>query len=109
MSTAFCWLGAMAWPVAMLGWGEMLVIGLVALLVFGKRLPEVARSLGKGVVEFKKGLRGIENEVDDAVAAPNARRPSAPKELPNAVVDKPPIEPAKVSEKAPAVGGEAEG
>ncbi|NJM35705.1 MAG: DUF4861 family protein [Rhodomicrobium sp.] len=32
--------------------------------VFGKRLPEVARSLGKGIVEFKKGVRGIEDEVN---------------------------------------------
>jgi len=33
------------------------------LLLFGKRLPEVGRSLGKGIVEFKKGLAGIEEEV----------------------------------------------
>jgi sec-independent protein translocase protein TatA len=45
---------------------EMLVVGAIALLLFGKRLPEVARSLGKGIVEFKKGVRGIEDEVDDA-------------------------------------------
>ena len=45
-----------------LGVPEMIVIGIVALLLFGKRLPEVARSLGKGVVEFKKGLRGIDDE-----------------------------------------------
>ncbi|MHC4392100.1 MAG: Sec-independent protein translocase subunit TatA/TatB, partial [Planctomycetota bacterium] len=36
------------------GW-ELAVLGVIALLVFGKRLPEVARSLGKGVSEFKKG------------------------------------------------------
>src|SRR5215470_12573203 len=49
-------------------WGispmEMLVVGAIALLIFGKRLPEVARSLGKGIVEFKKGVKGIEDEVD---------------------------------------------
>lgn len=43
---------------------EMIIVGIIALLLFGKRLPEVARSLGKGVVEFKKGLRGIEEDVD---------------------------------------------
>ena len=48
------------------GW-EMIVVGIIALLLFGKRLPEVARSLGKGVVEFKKGLRGIEEDVDSNV------------------------------------------
>lgn len=45
---------------------ELIIIGGIALLLFGKRLPEVARSLGKGIVEFKKGVRGIEDEVDQA-------------------------------------------
>lgn len=48
------------------GFAELLIIGIIALLLFGKRLPEVARSLGKGIVEFKKGVRGIEDEVDSA-------------------------------------------
>ena len=43
---------------------ELAIIGAIALLLFGKRLPEVARSLGKGIVEFKKGVRGIEDDVD---------------------------------------------
>jgi sec-independent protein translocase protein TatA len=43
---------------------ELVVIMVIALLLFGKRLPEVARSLGKGVVEFKKGLKGVEEDVD---------------------------------------------
>jgi sec-independent protein translocase protein TatA len=43
---------------------EMLIIMAVGLLLFGKRLPEVGRSLGKGIVEFKKGLKGIEDEID---------------------------------------------
>jgi sec-independent protein translocase protein TatA len=49
-----------------LGPQEMLIVGVVAVLLFGKRLPEVGRSLGKGIVEFKKGIRGIEDEVDTA-------------------------------------------
>jgi sec-independent protein translocase protein TatA len=50
---------------------ELMVIMVIALLLFGKRLPEVARSLGKGVVEFKKGLKGIEDDVDhDSYQAP---------------------------------------
>ncbi len=47
------------------GW-EWLVILIVALLIFGKRLPDVMRSLGKGIVEFKKGVSGIEEDVDKA-------------------------------------------
>ena len=37
---------------------EWIVIGLVALLLFGKRLPGVARSLGQALHEFKAGLAG---------------------------------------------------
>jgi len=39
---------------------ELLIVGIIALLLFGNRLPEVARSLGKGMLEFKKGLKDIE-------------------------------------------------
>jgi sec-independent protein translocase protein TatA len=49
-----------------MGYGEMLLVGFIALLLFGKKLPEVARSLGKGVTEFKKGIQGIEDEIRDA-------------------------------------------
>ncbi len=52
---------------AMLGWQELLVIGVVAVLIFGRRLPEVGRSLGQGLVEFKKGLHGVKDQVKDAV------------------------------------------
>lgn len=45
------------------GW-EWVLILLVALLLFGKRLPEVGRSVGKAIVEFKKGVKGIEEEID---------------------------------------------
>ena len=45
---------------------ELVVIALVVLLLFGKRLPGVMGSLGKGIVEFKKGVRGIEDEVEKA-------------------------------------------
>ena len=47
-----------------LGMMEMIVVMGVAVLLFGKRLPEVGRSLGKGIIEFKKGLRGIEEGFD---------------------------------------------
>ena len=47
-----------------LGMMEMVVVMGVAVLLFGKRLPEVGRSLGRGIVEFKKGLRGVEDEFD---------------------------------------------
>ena len=55
-----------------LGLLEMLVVMGVAVLLFGKRLPEVGRSLGKGIIEFKKGLRGVEEEFTDS--SPYSRR-----------------------------------
>ena len=49
-----------------LGWPELLLIGVVAILLFGRRLPEVGRSLGRGIVELKKGLRGVADEIESA-------------------------------------------
>ncbi len=42
---------------------EWMIIAGLGLLIFGKRLPEVGRSLGHGIVEFKKGLKGVQDEV----------------------------------------------
>jgi sec-independent protein translocase protein TatA len=62
-------------PLAFMGIGptEMIIVGVVAVLLFGKRLPEVGRSLGKGLMEFKKGVRGIEDEIYGATNATPAR------------------------------------
>lgn len=47
----------------MIGTGEVIVILALALLLFGaKKLPELARSLGKGINEFKKAVQGIDDE-----------------------------------------------
>ena len=45
------------------GW-EWIALLALGLLVFGRRLPEVGRSVGKSIVEFKKGIKGIEDEID---------------------------------------------
>lgn len=55
----------------------LVFILVIALLIFGNRLPEVARSMGKGIVEFKKGLRGVEDEIDQASNAPPPAPPPA--------------------------------
>lgn len=46
------------------GIDAIVIIGIL-LLVFGNRLPSLGKSLGKGIVEFKKGLKGLEDEVND--------------------------------------------
>lgn len=49
-----------------LGGMEIALLAGLGLLLFGKRLPDVARGMGKSVVEFKKGLSGLEEEVNNA-------------------------------------------
>lgn len=46
-----------------IGLPELLIILVVALLLFGARLPDVARNLGKSVNEFKKGLKETEEQI----------------------------------------------
>jgi sec-independent protein translocase protein TatA len=57
---------------------ELVVVLVIALLIFGRRLPEVGRSLGRGIVEFRKGLHGIEREIDEA-SRPEQLPPSSAK------------------------------
>jgi len=47
-----------------LGFQELVIVGIVAVLLFGKRLPEVAKSLGHSYREFRKGLGEIQSTVD---------------------------------------------
>jgi sec-independent protein translocase protein TatA len=59
-----------------------LLVGIAAILLFGKRLPEVGRSLGRGIAEFKRGLRDVQDEVmredqDREPAKPKLRAPAA--------------------------------
>ena len=50
-----------------LGMPEIIIILGLGLLIFGRRLPQVGRSVGRSIVEFKKGLKGIEEDIDDAI------------------------------------------
>ena len=50
-----------------LGAGEIIVIALVVLLLFGgKKIPELMKGLGKGVRSFKEGMNNIENDIEDS-------------------------------------------
>ncbi|MHC4416434.1 MAG: twin-arginine translocase TatA/TatE family subunit [Planctomycetota bacterium] len=62
------------------GHTEWLVLLVLGLLIFGRRLPEVGRSLGRGIVEFKRGIKGVEDEIED-----ESSRPAKP---PERLVDK---------------------
>lgn len=47
-----------------LGTPEIIIILVVGVMLFGRRLPDVGRYLGKGIVEFKKGIKGVEDDID---------------------------------------------
>ncbi len=80
-----------------LGMGEMIVIFLVVLLLFGaKRLPEIGSSLGKGIREFKGSIREIEKEVQ---AVDEPRRDAVPP--PSASSDEPDPEPRRLTTNPP--------
>ena len=46
---------------------DLLIVGLVGILLFGRRLPEIGKNLGKSIVELKKGLSSTHSEVDKAL------------------------------------------
>lgn len=54
-------------PLSGFGFGEILLISMLVLIVFGpKRLPEITRTIGKGIREFKKGMNEIQRELETA-------------------------------------------
>ena len=71
-----------------LGWGELVVIGIIAVLLFGRKLPDMAKYLGKSVIEFKKGMHGLEGGLDD-ITNPSATAGAAPMSAPAEAVRPP--------------------
>ena len=63
------------------GWQEMIIILVVLLLLFGaKRLPEMGRSLGRGMREFKDAVTGQDDEREPAELAPPGATKTTPTE-----------------------------
>lgn len=57
-----------------LGWPEILLIVFIVLILFGaKRIPEMMRSMGQGVKEFKKAARDIASDDEPAASKPAAK------------------------------------
>lgn len=63
-----------------IGTTEMMIFALIVLLLFGNRLPGVMRSMGRGIVEFKKGVSGQDDEDVKEVAEKKAESKKAPAE-----------------------------
>jgi sec-independent protein translocase protein TatA len=87
------------WP----GGTEWVILLVLGLLIFGRRLPEVGRSLGKGIVEFKRGIKGIEDEVETESSRPKELRGG----IPGTPGLEPPQEPRVSREGAQAVADRA--
>jgi sec-independent protein translocase protein TatA len=91
-----------------IGWTEMVILGVIGLLLFGKRLPEVARNLGKGMMEFKKGMYDLQDEVSTASRSSFSSSQSRPipadmrEEATAPKFEPPKYEPTEVSPEAPA-------
>ena len=75
-----------------LGFGELFVLAIVAIIVFGGQLPEVARKVGRGVADFKAGMTGHLNEIrsDVDIRADLEADPSPKPEAPPADWEPPP-------------------
>ncbi len=66
-----------------IGTWEILLIFLVALLLFGaKRIPEIAKGLGKGITEFKRAVKDVKDEIETSAEAPSTPSQSPPDTTP---------------------------
>ena len=64
------------------GWGEMLILAAAGLLIFGKRLPEMGKGLGRAIVEFKRGLSGVDHDVHTTGQLPATHQGKQMEKLP---------------------------
>ena len=62
-----------------IGFGEMVLLAIVALLLYGSDLPEVAKTWGKAYAEFRKNLNGFQSELNNVIYS--EPEPDAPRKL----------------------------
>ena len=73
----------MCHPFALIGSPTtLLILGVLAVLLFGERLPEIARSVGKVWMEIQKGVQGIQREIENAVSSTTSLEPPTRRQEP---------------------------
>ncbi len=82
------------------GTTELIIIAVIALLIFGRRLPDVARSVGKSIVEFKKGIRDVKGEIDVKSSSEQQPKIEHKPETKDPAASEPPTDAASKQEQA---------
>lgn len=83
--------------------GEMLVIGVVAVLLFGKKLPDVGRSVGKQLADLNRSFRSIQDEFRSAANSPT-QTPARKRQLASSSASDDRVEPTAPKFRPPQPG-----
>lgn len=78
---------------------ELWIILAIALLLFGSRLPSLARNFGKSITEFKKGVKDVKDDVASTTDEPKKLEEGDKKEIPAEKIEKSDSQEAKSEEK----------
>lgn len=82
------------------GWEVILILAVVLILFGAKRLPELAKGLGKGIKEFKNATRDVTDELQRSMDHDDHNPPPPSRQVSYPPSEKPPIDPAKADAAA---------